>query len=73
MAASDTFLVPSFGTSDVILFIVITALLIAVPIWVFGDAQCRGDSGLAWSLVAFFLGPIGWAIYLAQRRPLPSR
>ena len=73
MAASDTFLVPSSGASDIILFVVITTLLIAVPVWVFGDAQRRGDSGLAWSLVAFCLGPIGWVIYLAQRRPLPSR
>jgi len=44
--------VPSVSTGGVILYAVIFALLIFVPLWIGADATRRGDSGLAWGLLA---------------------
>jgi hypothetical protein len=49
--------------------------VIALLVWVLiavtigADAARRGDSTVPWTLVAFILGPIGWALYLLFRRP----
>lgn len=72
MAASNNFLVPSVGVGGVVFYVVVFCVLLLVPFWIASDASRRGDSGLAWGLVAFMLGPIGWVIYLARRRPVAN-
>jgi len=57
------------GPIDIVVYLVVTALVVLVPVWIANDATRRGDSGLAWGLLAFILGPIGWVLYLVRRRP----
>jgi len=47
----------------------IIAILIAV--WVYKDAEKRGESGVLWLIIAIILGIIGLIIWLIVRRGKP--
>jgi hypothetical protein len=51
------------------LFPVIVLVWVLVAFLVGADASRQGDSPVAWPLLAFILGPIGWTLYLVFRRP----
>ena len=69
MVSADTFLTPSVTPGSVILGVAVFVLYVAMIWWVAADASRRRESGLAWGLIAFVLGPVGWLIYVARRRP----
>jgi hypothetical protein len=71
VAGENNFLLPQGGVKS--LFPVIVLVWVLVAFLVGADASRRGDSPVAWALLAFILGPIGWTLYLVLRRPSASR
>ena len=53
-----------------VLFLLFGSFVLAV--WTFVDAWRRGDTPLAWGLLALCAGPVGWAVYMVTRRKRPS-
>jgi len=49
------------------------ALLIAVLVWVYRDAESRGMSGILWALIVFIGHIVGLIIYLIVRSDHPVR
>jgi hypothetical protein len=45
----------------------ILVLNLALLIWVAQDARKRGAKPVAWGIVVFLLGVVGWVIYLIAR------
>ena len=69
-ADSSTFLIPQPTIWTFVPLLVIVGMVVFISV----DASRRNGSGLAWGLVAVFLGPIGWLLYLIfrpSRRPGP--
>ena len=44
---------------------------IAVTVWTYRDAQARGENGILWAVIVFFLGLIGLVIWLVVRSNKP--
>ena len=57
------------GCGFVLFFLIaLTALHVALLVWVARDAKARGmDDGILWMLLVFFLGLIGLVIFLLAR------
>jgi hypothetical protein len=70
VAADNYFLVPQGGPSLLPLLLMLVWVIVACLVGT--DASRRGDSPVAWGLLALILGPIGWLLYLALRRPSAS-
>src|SRR5690349_5310053 len=69
-AESSNFLLPQTTIWTFVPLLVIVGVVVLIAV----DASRRNGSGLAWGLVALFLGPIGWLLYLIfrpSRRPRP--
>ena len=56
------------GVGMLLFPIIILAINIALMIWVGKDAKARGmDNHVLWMVLTFFLGILGWIIYLLVR------
>jgi len=62
-------LLAGMATAFIVLWFVI-AILIAI--WLYRDAERRGQSGVLWLIVAFIAGIFGLIIWLIVRPPLPK-
>lgn len=63
-------LLAGMAVGFVVLWFVI-ALVIAI--WLYNDAEARGQSGVLWLLVALIAGIFGLIIWLIVRPPLPKK
>lgn len=72
MAAENSFLVPQGGLVS-LLPLVLMLVWGLVAVLVGTDASRRGDSAVAWGLLALIMGPIGLLLYLAFRRPVANQ
>jgi hypothetical protein len=70
VAASNSFLVAQGGSGLLPLLLMVLWIVVACLVGI--DASRRGDSTVAWGLLALILGPVGWLLYLALRRPSAS-
>jgi len=65
---------PFFGFVGVSFFaLAFLAIWIAIIVWVYGDAEKRGMSGVLWALIVFVLHLLGLLIYLIVRSDHPVR
>ena len=65
---------PIFGIAGLTIgALAIFALLIAVLVWVYRDAESRGMSGILWALIVFIGHLVGLVIYLIVRSDHPVR
>ena len=51
--------------------LVMLGVWIAVTVWTYRDAQARGENGVLWAVIVFFLGLIGLVIWLVVRSNKP--
>ena len=51
--------------------LVMLGVWIAVTVWAYRDAQARGENGVLWAVIVFFLGLIGLVIWLIVRSNKP--
>ena len=60
------------GTIGCLFSLIGLAVWIAVTVWVYRDAQSRGENAILWALLTFFLGLIGLVIWLVVRQNKPK-
>ena len=51
--------------------LVMLGIWIAITVWAYRDAQARGENGVLWAVIVFFLGLIGLVIWLVVRSNKP--
>lgn len=51
--------------------LVMLGVWIAITVWTYRDAQARGENGVLWAVIVFFLGLIGLVIWLIVRSNKP--
>jgi uncharacterized membrane protein len=60
------------GMGMLLIPLIFLAINIALMIWVGKDAKARGmDNHVLWMVLTFFLGILGWIIYLLVRPKTP--
>jgi len=59
-----------FGTASLMWALIIIWCVVAVVmgVWVYRDAEDRGENGVLWLIVVLLLGVVGLIIYLVMRK-----
>jgi len=57
-----------YGLIPYIFFIVWIIIAILVAVWVYKDAEAKGESGVLWLIIVLITGIIGLIIWLIIRR-----
>ncbi|MEM3562973.1 MAG: hypothetical protein QXS27_09365 [Candidatus Jordarchaeaceae archaeon] len=58
----------AMATIYLIAVIVWCIIAIAIAVWVYRDAESRGENGALWLIIVLLLGIIGLIIYLIVRK-----
>lgn len=56
-----------FGSAMCIIGVVWLIIAIAIAVWVYKDAEARGENGVLWLIIVILLGLIGLIIWLIAR------
>ena len=65
----DPYAVVAAAMIPMIIFIIVWFVIgIAIAIWVYKDAEAKGENGVLWLIVCILLGIIGLIIWLIVRR-----